>query len=195
VEPVPAAAERDFDAVTYASSPRKRGLELVCAAWAEAAPAGARLVVGGVERERGLRWLERRGVPEPAGVEWAGALPHEEWLALVARERVYLNGSRWEEYGIAALEALSAGTPLATVPTPGAFEALPLARALAPDLVAPDSKPASLAGALRAGLALSPADLTDYGRRADELLVPYREDAVRRTIAESVLPALGIEPR
>jgi glycosyltransferase involved in cell wall biosynthesis len=133
-------------------------------------------------------------VPEPAGVEWAGALPHEEWLALVARARVYLNGSRWEEYGIAALEALSAGTPLTTVPTPGAFEALPLARALAPDLVAPDSEPASLARALRAGLALGPAEVADYGRRANEMLVPYRNDAVRRTIAESVLPALGIEP-
>lgn len=194
VAPVPPAPVRDIDAVTYASSPRKRGLELVCAAWGEAAPAGARLVVGGVERERALRWLDRHGVPEPPGVEWAGALPHEEWLATVARARVFVNGSRWEEYGIAALEALSAGTPLATVPTPGAFEALPLARALAPALVAPDSEPASLARALGAGLALDEQARAGYARRANEMLEPYREDAVRRTIAVSVLPALGIEP-
>ena len=194
VDSAPPAAERDIDAVTYASSPRKRGLELVCRAWAEAAPPGARLVVGGVDRERALRWLDRHGVAEPAGVEWAGELPHEEWLSLVARARAYVNGSRWEDYGIAALEALSAGTPLVTVPTPGAFEALPLARALAPALVAPDSEPESLARAIAAGLALDEGARSEYARRADELLAPYREDAVRRTIAERVLPALGIEP-
>ena len=195
VDTVPAASEaRDIDAVTYASSPKKRGLELVCRAWAEAAPPGARLVVGGVSRERALDWLGRHGAEAPPGVEFAGVLPHGEWLATLARARMFLNGSRWEDYGIAPLEALAAGAALVTVPTPGAFEALPLARGIAPALVAGGVSAEALAHALRAGLALSEDERAAYAQQAARLLAPYRPDAVRRTLAESVLPALGVAP-
>jgi len=195
IEEIEPAADRDVDAVAYASYPRKRGLELLCAAWAEAAPEGARLVVGGADREKGLRWLDRQGVAEPAGVEWAGELPRERWLDLVRRARVYLNASRWEDFGIAPMEALAAGTPVVTVPTPGSFEALPLARELDPGLVAEESSAPALADALRAGLALGDEDRAVYRKRALELLAPYREDAIAAVVAERVLPALGIEPR
>lgn len=194
VEEVEPAAERDVDAVAYGSYPRKRGLEVLCAAWAEAAPAGARLVVGGADREKGVAWLRRRGVPEPAGVEWAGELPREHWVDLVRRARLFLNASRWEDFGIAPMEALAAGTPVVTVPTPGSFEALPLVRELGPDLVAEDLGAPALARALRAGLALGDADRQRYRERALELLAPYREEAIAAAVAERVLPALGIEP-
>ena len=187
IEPIPGAGERDIDAVAYAGYPRKRGLEVLCTAWATAGRPGGRFVIGGVDREKGLRWLSREGVPEPPGVEWAGSLPREEWLGLVARARAYLNASRWEDFGLGPLEALSAGTPLVTVPTPGSFEALPLARELGPGLVSED-----LAGALRAGLALDEADRSAYAARARELLEPYREERVVETLRSTVLPALGI---
>ena len=45
---------------------RQRDLDVLCRAWAKAG-GGARLVVGGIEAERGRAWLERRGVLEPAG--------------------------------------------------------------------------------------------------------------------------------
>jgi glycosyltransferase involved in cell wall biosynthesis len=192
VEELSGAAERDVDAVAYAGYPRKRGLELLCAAWAEAAPAGARLVVGGVDRELGLWWLRRRGVAEPAGVEWAGALDRPRWLELVGRARIFVNASRWEDFGLAQLEALSAGTPLVTVPSPGPYEALPLARELAPELVAADVSAPALGEALRAGLALPADAVTRYGQRARELLAPYREDVLVRVVAGEVLPALGV---
>src|SRR5204862_3746149 len=79
VEPAP---ERDIDAVAYAGYPRKRRPDLVCEAWARAKPPGGRLVIGGADRDKGLRWLDRCGVPEPAGVEWAGELPRAEWLRI-----------------------------------------------------------------------------------------------------------------
>jgi glycosyltransferase involved in cell wall biosynthesis len=192
VDSAPGEYRRDLDAVAYAGYPRKRGLEILCAAWAEAAPEGARLVIGGVDRERGLRWLTRHGVDEPAGVEWAGALPRERWLATVARARLFLNASRWEDHGLAQLEALAAGTPLVTVPSPGPYEALPLARRLDPELVAADLSAAALAAALRAGLALGDDTRAAYAARARELLAPYRPAAVRRVLAERVLPALGV---
>jgi glycosyltransferase involved in cell wall biosynthesis len=189
IERVDGAPDRDIDAVAYASYPRKRGLEVLCAAWAAAAPSGARLVIGGAGREKGLAWLRRHGVPEPEGVEWAGELPRAEWLSRVRRATLFLNASRWEDFGIAPMEALAAGTPLVTVPTPGSFEALPLARELDARLVSED-----LAGALRAGLDMSPEERADYARRANELLEPYREEAIARVVAEEVLPALGVAP-
>jgi glycosyltransferase involved in cell wall biosynthesis len=185
VEEIAGAASRDRDAIAYAGYPRKRGLDILCAAWARAARPGERLVVGGVERERALRWLERCGVPEPPGIEWRGLLPREEWLALVGRARVFVNASRREDHGLAQLEALSAGCALVTVPSTGPYEALPLARELAPDLVSED-----LDAALRAGLDLG--DREAYAARAHELLAPFRPEAVQRVVADEVLPALGI---
>jgi hypothetical protein len=177
IDPVEGAAERDIDAVTYAADPRKRGLDVVARAWER-----GRLVVGGIDRDSGVRWLERRGVAEPEGIEWAGRLAHADWLALVGRARMFVNGSRWEDFGIAPMEALSAGTPLATVPTPGSFEALPLARELAPELVSDD-----LRTAIRAARSV---DREAYAARAAELLRPYRSDAVLATLKERVLPEL-----
>jgi glycosyltransferase involved in cell wall biosynthesis len=186
IEPVDSSSERDIDAVAYAGYPRKRGLELLCAAWASVGRSG-RFVIGGLDRAKGVAWLSRCGVPEPAGVEWAGSVPRAEWLSLVGRARVYVNASRWEDFGLGPLEALSAGTPLVTVPTPGSFEALPLARSLAPDLVSSD-----LTAALRAGLAIDAAARAGYARRAAELLEPYRAERLVTVVRDTVLPALGI---
>ena len=185
VEEIPGAAERDIDAIAYAGYPRKRGLDFLCAAWGQVAQPGERLVVGGVEREWALRWLERCGVPEPTGVDWPGLVPREAWLDLVARARVFVNASRREDHGLAQLEALAAGCALVTVPSPGPYEALPLARELAPPLVSDD-----LAAALRAGLDLPDRDT--YAARAHELLAPFRAEAVQQVVANEVLPALGI---
>jgi glycosyltransferase involved in cell wall biosynthesis len=185
VEEIEPAPTRDIDAIAYAGYPLKRGLDVLCAAWARVARQGERLVIGGIERKRGVKWLDRCGVPEPPGVEWHGLVPRERWLSMVGRSRVFVNASRREDHGIAQLEALSAGCALVTVPSPGPYEALPIARTLAPALVSED-----LAGALRAGLDLD--DLAAYGAHARELLGPYRAGVVERVVASQVLPALGI---
>lgn len=182
----PQSAERDIDALAYAGNPHKRGLDGLCRAWA-AAPAGARLVIGGIERERGVPWLQRAGVPEPDGVEWRGRVAHAEWLQMAGRARLFVNASRWEDYGISQLEALSAGAALVTVPSPGPYEALGLARRLAADLVDGD-----LATALARGLALGESELESYRREAAQALAPYRPEAVQRIVGERVVPALGL---
>ena len=177
------------EVVAYAGWLWKRGIDVLCAAWNEAAPAGVRLVIGGADREAGRAWLARRGVPEPADVEWAGDVPHAEWLARVARARLFVNASRREDYGQSQLEALAAGTPLVTVPSPGAYEALPIARRLAPELVAAGLTPAALATSLRAGLQLR--DREGYARRAAAELAPYQRDAVLAVVRDELAPALG----
>ena len=190
VVPVPVAEHphrgggRDIDALAYAGNPRKRGLDVLCAAWANA-PAGVRLVIGGIERHDGLRWLRRAGVPEPRGVDWRGPVSHAEWLAMASRARLFVNASRWEDYGIAQLEALSAGAALVTVPSPGPYEALALARQLAPELVDSD-----LAAALRRGLALGDAELERYRADARGGLARYRPEAVLAVVRERVLPLI-----
>jgi glycosyltransferase involved in cell wall biosynthesis len=184
-EPVP--GERS-GAVAYIGWMWKRGLDLLCAAWAKAAPSMT-LTIGGCDRETGVAWLARRGIAEPANVDWAGALPRDQWLRRVATARVFINASRREDHGLAQLEALAVGTPLVTVPSPGAYEALPIARRLAPELVAADVSSEALAAALRAGLAFDDAT---YAERAAAALAPYRRARVLATVRDDVLPALGI---
>jgi len=191
--PVPliaAAGGRRYDAVAYAANPDKRGLDLLCAAWGAAGPPGGRLGVGGLDREEALHWLERLATAEPPGVEWLGRVDPQRWLGLVAGARVFLNASRFEDWGLAQMEALSAGTPLVTVPTPGPNAALPLARELAPELVAGERSATALAGALRAGLALDDEARSAYALAADRMLEPYREPELRRRVAEEILPRL-----
>src|SRR3954463_6253702 len=187
VDHVEPATERDIDAVAYAGYPRKRRPDLVCAAWARAKPGGGRLVIGGADREKGVRWLERREVPEPEGVEWAGELPRKEWLHLVSRAKAFVNASDWEDYGVAQFEALAAGTPLVTRATPGPYEALKLARELAPELVTEQ-----LDSGLAAARAMDEAARASSHERALELLRPYREESIRAVVAQRVLPALGL---
>lgn len=186
VEQLPGASARDIDAVAYAGDPKKRGLDVLCGAWARAG-GGARLVVGGIEPERARRWLARKRVVEPDGIEWIGPVERERWLETVQRARLFVNASRREDYGLAQLEALSAGAALVTVPSPGPYEALPLARRLAPQLVADD-----LVSALAAGLALSASELEAYRGAAATELAPYRPAAVQAVVAERVIPALGV---
>jgi predicted RNA-binding protein associated with RNAse of E/G family len=65
-----------------------------------------------------------------------------------------------------------------------------MARELAPELVSDD-----LAAALRAGLAIDDEARAAYAARARELLAPYREERLVGVVRDTVLPALGIEPR
>lgn len=195
VPPPVDAAARGLEAVAYAGWLWKRGIDLLCAAWSEAAPAGARLTIGGCDRETGSAWLRRCNVAEPHGVEWAGSMPREAWLDRVARARLFINASRREDYGLAQLEALAAGTPLVTVPSPGAYEALPMARRLAPELVAAEVSAPALATALRAGFALNDRARTVYGERAATALAPYRRARVLDVVRREVLPALSLGVR
>ena len=184
IEPLEGAAERDIDAVAYASWPYKRRLELICAAWAGI---DGRLVIGGADRAKGLAWLRRQGVEEPAGIEWAGEVPRDEWLDRVRRARLFVDASRWEDFGIAPLEALSAGTPVVTLGADS--EALPLLRELDPRLVTSE---AAFTDAIRTALAYTGDERADYARRANERLAPYREDAIAKVVADEVLPGLGL---
>jgi hypothetical protein len=192
--PVPAAPEPSSDreafAVGYTPDPKAKGLALLCAAWEQAALPGARLLIAGIPPERARAFLARRRLQLPAGVELVGMLPQPAFRELLARARVFVSAAEWEDFGIAPLEALDRGAALACAPAGGPFPALGLARALAPEFVAADRTPGSLAGALQAAFAASDERLAAYRAAARAELEPYRPEASVTRIAAEVLPAL-----
>jgi glycosyltransferase involved in cell wall biosynthesis len=175
--PAPAAAgaaalgERDVAALAYAANARKKGLARILAAWAQARRPDETLLVAG----------------QPAGAlgdgaEGTGLLAPDAYRALLRRARVFVAAPRYEDYGIAQLEALADGCRLVSAPGAGPYPALALARALDARLVSDE-----LASAIRTALDDPPPD---YAERAAALLAPYRRAAFDAAVREQVLPAL-----
>ena len=183
-------ADRAPIALTYAGNPEKKGLDIAVEAWSRGAPEGWRLVVTGIDADRGRTFLKRRGVDLRGDVEWAGALEPDRYLELLGRASLFLSASRYEDYGLAQLEALAQGALLVTCPTEGRFEALGIQRELDPRLVAPDCSPDALAHALTVALSLSTEERLSLQKRARTHLQPYSRDEVKRRLQEQVLSLL-----
>jgi glycosyltransferase involved in cell wall biosynthesis len=166
----PLSRDRDIAAITYGANPEKKGLDRVVAAWRAARREGETLVVAGVAGR------------DEDGIRYAGMLAPEAYRALLRRARVFVTAPRWEDYGIAQLEALADGCVLVTDEGPGPYAALPVARELDPRLVGD-----GLAGALR--LALDDP-VAGYAESARAALEPWSPAAVDAVVAERVLPAL-----
>jgi len=166
----PPAPERDIAAITYGANPAKKGLDRVLAAWRAARREGETLVVAGVS-----------GTAED-GVRYTGMIAAEDYRALLRRARVFVTAPRWEDYGLAQLEALADGCALVTTPAPGPYAALAIARELDPRLVGED-----LAGALRTAL---DAPRAGYAADAAVALAAFSEAAGDDVVARELLPRL-----
>ena len=208
--PVPVEARRVqppdqlVGAVAYAGQPRIKGLDRICRAWAELESHGRApaLTITGVDREQGLRFLRRAGAPEPASAVWAGALPREPYLELLARAQILVSASRYEGHGIAQLEALAAGVPVVTTPSPGAYEAEEIARRLAPEFVTGGEEreePAALAAAVEAAGEIGVDARKAYAERAQALVEPFSpefaDEGMRKALAILDLDPSGARGR
>jgi glycosyltransferase involved in cell wall biosynthesis len=172
-----ASAPRDIAAITYAANPAKKGLDVLLAAWARVRRPGEELHVAGVA-ESELRAL---GYALPAdGVHVTGVLRPADYRALLRRANAYVCAARREDYGIAQLEALADGCQLVTVPSPGPYVALPLARELDGRLVSED-----VGAALRTAL---DDPTSGYFERALAAIAPFRREAVDGRVARELLP-------
>jgi glycosyltransferase involved in cell wall biosynthesis len=169
--PGPPLKQRPVAAVAYAADPEKKRLAYVLEQWHRARREGETLVVAGLD-----------GLAPSPGVEPVGRLPAAEYRALLRRARAFVCAPLREDYGIAPLEALAEGCQLVSTPAPGPYPALDLARALDPRLVGEQ-----LVAPLRAAL---DDPRPGYARRARELLAPFTPEAVKKTLAERVLPRL-----
>src|SRR5206468_1459589 len=139
----------------------KKGLDRILRAWASARTAGEELVVAGVQGT------------DADGVRYAGRLPAVEYRQLLRRSRTYVSAPRWEDFGMAQMEALADGCVLVCMYGRGPYVALPLARALDARLVVRDED--AFTRAIRTALD-DPA--ADYARRAEPLVAPYSTPAV-----------------
>jgi glycosyltransferase involved in cell wall biosynthesis len=192
---VPAASNepgRPPRLLAYCPNPGRKGIDRIVWAWDRLGRerGDAVLTISGLEPRRAARALRRAGVTAPMGVEFSGAIPRRRHLELLRGATAFVSASRWEEWGIAQLEALAAGVPLVTTPARGAYEAEPLARELAPELVAPEEDPGALAAAMRAALRMDAGRRARYRAEAAHLVEPFAPGAVDRVMAEQVLPAL-----
>jgi glycosyltransferase involved in cell wall biosynthesis len=191
----PPAPRRRRVAVAYVPDPKAKGLELLIAAWARAGVADAQLEVFGIGAERARRHLARTDTPEPPGIRWRGLAEAEEFRAALRGSLVFAAAARWEDFGQAPLEALADGALLATLPSGGAYEALALARELAPELAPPELSAAALAGALEVAFAMPEEGARDYRKRAARALAAYSPGELQRRVTEEVLPPLLDRPR
>jgi glycosyltransferase involved in cell wall biosynthesis len=181
---------RDPVALVYAGNPEKKGLDLVARAWALGRPSGWRLVITGIDRESGRRFLRRRGIEDPPGVEWAGRLEPPRYRELLNNATVFLSASRYEDYGLAQLEALALGALLVTAPSDGPYQALAIQRRLDPRLVATECSAEALAEALAAALSFSDEDRRSLQRRARSQLEAHSRETLKRRLREEALPVL-----
>src|SRR6185437_14717225 len=124
--------------------------------------------------DRARAFLARRGAAVPEGAELVGMLPQPEFRDLLARAHLFVSAAEWEDFGIAPLEALDRGAALVCAPAGGPFAALAVARSLAPEFVADDRTPSSLARALQAAFAAPDDRLAAYRSAARAELEPYR---------------------
>jgi glycosyltransferase involved in cell wall biosynthesis len=116
VDPVPGGPDELRVAAVMRLAPRKRAAPLmrVLHEASEALAPDVRLtavVVGdGPERTRLERYLARTGLA--AAVDLPGRLTHEQILAVFGRSDVFVQPSVKESFGLAALEARTAGLPV-----------------------------------------------------------------------------------
>jgi glycosyltransferase involved in cell wall biosynthesis len=188
------APERPPRLLAYGSNPGRKGIDRIVRAWTELGQerGDAVLTITGLEPKHAEMALRRARVAPPPGVELPGSIPRQRHLELLRGATAFVSGSRWEEWGIAQLEALAAGVPLITTPARGAYEAEPLARELAPELVVPGDDIAALAAAMVAALTMGGDRRSRYRREAARLIEPFEPQAVDRVMREQVLPVLGV---
>jgi hypothetical protein len=183
-------AARTRLAVAYTPDPKAKGLDILVAAWQQAALPDARLEVFGIAPDLAHRHLARHSLTEPEGLLFRGRVAEAQFRAALREAHAFITSARWEDFGFAQLEALADGALLVCSATRGPFEALSHARALEPTLCAGDLEPASLAASIRRAFALSEQDVRRYRLAAAQRMAAYRPQAISALLSQRVLPAL-----
>lgn len=180
----PSPERSSLKVVAYGANPDKKGLDWVIEAWRTAnLPAGAQLHVAGIARAELDDFLHGKGLVLPHDVFVHGPLAHADFISLMRSASIYLAAARYEDFGIAPLEAMGCGALVVTMTSRGPFEASRTLRVAAPDLLTPYGDVAELAAALERAL-----DMSEQSRSA---LVVALRDAVEYYSEANVLARDG----
>jgi glycosyltransferase involved in cell wall biosynthesis len=133
-------------AISYCSKGmmRRKGLDILIKAW-NMVGFDKRLIVTGVDMESASNFLGDMSLKIPSNVEFTGMLSHDDYLKTLAASSFFISASRWEDFGIAVLEALSLGKPVVSTPTIGPSELL---RDIDENLISPSFSPGDLASSI-----------------------------------------------
>lgn len=176
----------------YAANPVKKGLDTILRAWAlRSAEHPAQLLIAGIDAAAAAPYLAEHGLPVGADVRFLGRLPQAEFRNELRRAEVYLAASRYEDFGMAQLEAVNLGAVLVSVPSGGPFEAGAILREIDPALLAADDSPPALARALDHALGMGPAARDEVVRAGRGRLAPYLRTALADRIRQRLLPAIA----
>jgi len=156
--PPPFVAEQGEHAVFVGRLVATKGLDVLLAALARAPGMTVVLVGKGPERAALERQARALGVADR--VRFAGWVPEEEKLRLVASARFVVHPARWESLGHAVAEAMLLGKPIVATDVGG------LPEMVGPGgLLVPPGDPAALAEAMER-LHADPLLRADMGKRA-----------------------------
>jgi len=138
---------------------------------------GLRLLVAGTGAYLGQLQARARGLRVARAVEWAGFVPEDQLPALLAAADVAAVPSLYEPFGIVALEAAAARTPLVVAQTGGLQD-------LVTSGVASASFPPGDAAALAAAISAILADPSAARRATARAARVIRRDYTWHTIAQ-----------
>jgi glycosyltransferase involved in cell wall biosynthesis len=169
-----------------------KGIDLLLKAWRDAAPPGWRLVIAGAGAAAFVRSIESAiaalGLRD--FVALCGPADNAAKWRLYAQAELFLLPTRSENFGLVVAEALAAGVPVITTHA-APWDWLPARQA--GWWVPVDA--ASLAGAIRAATALSPAELRVMGRRGRaEAIARFDWSAIAAQFAAAYDWILGSGP-
>lgn len=135
----------DGFAISYCSREmRRKGLDILVKAWSMIHK-NKKLVVAGVNEEDAALYLKKKSIKIRDNIEFAGMLMREEYLSMLAKSSFFISAARFEDFGIAVLEALSYGKPVAATPTIGPSEFL---REIDKNLISASLSPVDLANTI-----------------------------------------------
>lgn len=159
--------------------PERKGVDLLCAAWAGVVAdfGDARLKMVGLERPR--------SIPAQVGVEWMGRLDGSAAVAEVYRTAtLFVLPSRWDPFPHVLREAMGHGLPCVATDHGAIAEIVPRNEA---GILVPSGDASALAQAMKALLA-SPARAQEMGRVGYEHV---RATASWEAVAERMRPHLA----
>lgn len=180
VKPLPHAAGSEIEWVAAGRLAPKKGFDVLLRTLGLLKDAAPHLTLIGDGPERGTLMALTRELDLEARVEFRGALPHDETLALIASARAVVVPSREEPFGMVALEAMAAGKPIVATCAGGLPEVLAGADAI---LVAPGDVDALARGIAQMQMRL--ASDPSYG-------APNRDCAARFNTARMIDAYLGL---